>query len=157
MTRRLLLALIIGGALAGLADIAMAAIINRVGLDVIMRAIARGLLGRPAMQGGLPATILGLILQVAMSVLIALIYGLASLRLPVLTRRWAIGGLAYGVVVFVVMNWVVVPLSAIHALPRFKSLLYAAENLAAMFVFALIIAWFAHRGAGGPAREAVAA
>jgi hypothetical protein len=154
MTRKLLIALVVGGALAGLADIAMAAIINHVGLDVIMRAIARGLLGGPAMQGGLPVAILGLFLQVAMSVLIALIYGAASLRLPVLTRRWVTSGLAYGVVVFVVMNWVVVPLSAIHALPRFKSLLHAGENLLAMFVFALIIAFFAHRGASRDAEPA---
>ncbi len=151
MTRRFLMALVVGGAIAGLVDIAMAAAINVVGLDVIMRAIARGLLGRSAMTGGLPATILGLGLQVAMSVLIALIYGVASLKLPILTRRWVTFGLLYGVAVFVVMNWVVVPLSAVHVLPKFKTLLIAGENLAAMLVFALIITWFAHRGASEPA------
>ena len=69
MTRKLLWALVIGGALAGVADIGMAALINWVGLDVIMRAIARGLIGRQALTGGLPAAMLGLGLQVAMSVL----------------------------------------------------------------------------------------
>ena len=148
MTRRLLTAVVIGGAVAGLVDIAMAAVINQTGLEVIMRAIARGVLGGAAMQGGTLAALLGLALQVAMGALIGLIYGLAALKAPVLTRRWVAFGLLYGVAVFAVMNWVVVPLSAVGAAPKFTPPM-AAANLAAMIIFALMITVSAHRGARG--------
>jgi hypothetical protein len=151
MSPRFLTALVLGGVIAGLVDIAMASTINQMGIDIILRAIARGLLGRSAMQGGDAVGFLGLGLQVAMSVLIALIYGLASLKLPILIRRWVTFGLLYGLAVFVVMNWVVVPLSALHAAPKFKSLLFAGEHLTAMVVFAQIITRLAHKGASEPA------
>jgi hypothetical protein len=147
MTRKFLWALLLGGAIAGLVDIPMAAAIYHAPPDVIARSIARGLLGASAMQGGTPITILGIVLQAAMGSLIALIYGVISLKLPVLTRRWVTFGVLYGVVVFFVMNWVVVPLSAVHAQPKFASGLIIVENIAAMIVFSLIITGFAHRGA----------
>ena len=144
MVRRLLIATALGGAVAGLLDIAMAAAIYQTSLDVIMRSIARGLIGREAMQGGMSATLLGLGLQVLMGALIGVIYGAASLRAPILRRHWIGFGVLYGLVVFVVMNWVVVPLSAVHAQPKF-TLTVAALNIAAMIVFALVISASARR------------
>jgi hypothetical protein len=81
-------------------------------------------------------------LQWAMSGLIGAVYVLASLRLPILRRLWIAAGLAYGVVTFTVMNYVVVPLSAWGHLPRFTPASFA-ENLAAMLLFGLMIAGFA--------------
>ncbi len=43
--------------------------------------------------------------------IIAAIYVIASRALPVLRRRWVICGIAYGVVAYFVMTFVVVPLS----------------------------------------------
>jgi uncharacterized membrane protein YagU involved in acid resistance len=64
-----------------------------------------------------------------------------------LTRHWIGAGVLYGAVVFVVMEYVVVPLSAAGK-PHFTAL-SLAENLLAMFVFGLIVAFFARRvGAG---------
>ncbi|MBN9318559.1 MAG: hypothetical protein BGN86_03270 [Caulobacterales bacterium 68-7] len=146
MVRRLLVATALGGAVAGLLDIAMAAAIYQAPLDVIMRSIARGALGSAAMQGGMSATLLGLGLQVLMGALIGVIYGAASIRLPILRRHWVGFGVLYGIAVFVVMNWVVVPLSAVHAQPKFTPML-AALNIAAMIVFALVISASARRGA----------
>jgi ABC-type transport system involved in cytochrome c biogenesis permease component len=50
-----------------------------------------------------------------MSIVIAAIYGLASLCLSM--RMWIATGLTYGVCVFVVMTYVVVPLSAAPSRP----------------------------------------
>ncbi len=61
------------------------------------------------------------------------------MRLPVLYRRpWTFGAL-YGVGVYLVMTFVVVPLSAAnpHHLPSLKSV---ALNLVAMILFGLILA-----------------
>jgi hypothetical protein len=79
-------------------------------------------------------------------VLIAAIFVLAARRLPVLERRWIASGLAYGVVIFFVMNFVVVPLSAAAHAARFNAV-KSLENLLAMLLFGLIIAFFARERA----------
>jgi hypothetical protein len=137
-------AVLYGGFVAGSLDILAAALINRLDPLIIMRAIASGLLGRAAFQGGLPVAALGLLLQWAMSLLIAAIFVFAAGRMSWLGRRWITAGLLYGVVVFVVMEYVVVPLSA-AAKPHFTAL-SLVENLLAMWLFGLIVSFFA-RGA----------
>jgi uncharacterized membrane protein YagU involved in acid resistance len=136
-------AILYGGFIAGTIDIGAAALINRISPLVILRAIASGLLGREAFAGGMPVAWLGLGLQWAMSLLIAAIFVLAARRMSWLTRRWIGAGVLYGAVVFVVMEYVVVPLSAAGK-PHFTAL-SLAENLLAMFVFGLIVAFFARR------------
>ena len=85
-----------------------------------------------------------LVLQWAMSILIAAISVLAAARIPRLDRHWIPGGLLYGVVVFFVMSYVVVPLSA--AWPRHGFTAQAFfENLLAMLLFGLIVAFFQRR------------
>jgi uncharacterized membrane protein YagU involved in acid resistance len=84
---------------------------------------------------------LGLALQWAMSVLIAAIFVLASRGLLVLRRAWLTAGVAYGVVIFCVMNYLVVPLSAVEHAPHFTALSFA-ENMLAMLLFGVIIAFF---------------
>ena len=140
------LAVLYGGFVAGSLDILAAALINRVDPLVILRAIASGLLGRAAFQGGLPVAALGLLLQWTMSLLIAAIFVLAARRLAWMCRRWILAGLAYGVVVFVVMEFVVVPLSAAKN-PHFTAL-SLLENVLAMLLYGLIIAFFARRVRG---------
>ena len=92
-----------GGLVAGTVDIAAASLINMIDPLVILRAIASGLLGRAAFAGGLPVSLLGLVLQWAMSLLIAAIFVLAAQRLAWMRQRWVAAGLAYGLVVFVVL------------------------------------------------------
>lgn len=78
----------------------------------ILHSIAAGLLGRDASRaGGMPTAALGFILHFVNALIIAAIYVVASRALPVLRRRWVIGGLAYGVAAYFVMTFVVVPLS----------------------------------------------
>ena len=107
-----LLAILLGGFIAGTLDIGAAALINFVSPIPVLRFIAGGLLGKSAVAGGASIVFLGLILQWAMSLIIAAAFVVASRWLPILQRRWIVSGLAYGVVVFFVMNYVVMPLSA---------------------------------------------
>ena len=136
--------LVYGGLLAGTIDIGAASLINTISPLVILQAIASGLLGRAAFQGGAGVMVLGLLLQWGMSILIAAFFTLAALKWPSLARRWILWGTLYGVVVFVVMNYVVVPLSAAshkwtHPLSWF------IENGIAMLVFGWIVALTANR------------
>ncbi|GGE99852.1 hypothetical protein GCM10011611_01800 [Aliidongia dinghuensis] len=137
-------AVVAGGLVAGLVDIGAAALINRTSPVIILRAIASGVLGRAAYHGGLPAALLGLGLQCLMSVLIAAIYRAAVTWSPMLHRRWVLGGLAAGPVIFAVMNGIVVPLSRAWPRPHYTPVTIV-PNMAAMLLFGLIIAFFARR------------
>lgn len=144
MSPQLLSAILIGGMAAGILDIGAAAAINRASLVAILHVIASGLLGARALTGGTSVAVLGFVLQLAMSIVIAAIYGMASLWLPVLATMWVAGGLAYGVGVFAVMTYVVVPLSAAPRRPL-PGISKIGKDLLAMLAFGLIIAYVVHR------------
>ena len=142
-------AILCGGFVAGTIDIGAASIIS--GLDPvhIMKIVAGGLLGRSAFQGDATVAAIGMLLQWGMSLLIAAIFVFASRRLIAFRRRWIAAGVAYGVLVYFVMNYVVVPLSAIghRTFPHFV-LVGFCENMLAMLLFGVIVAWFAQRFLG---------
>ncbi len=137
-------AILLGGLIAGTVDIGAASLINGLSPVFISQFIAGGLLGKASLDGGMRTAALGVALQWAMSILIAAIYVLASTRLDALRRSWLLFGVLYGIPVYFVMEYVVVPLSAWHHVPKFVPLLFA-ENMLAMMVFGVIVAWFASR------------
>lgn len=140
-------AIVIGGLIAGTIDIGAAALISRVSPVLITHYIAMGAMGKAALSAGASAAYLGLVLQWMMSIVIAAIYWFVTARMPGLRARWWLGGLLAGPVIYVVMNFVVLPFSAapvtLHQMIAHFTLLKGAQNLAAMWVFALIIAFCA--------------
>jgi hypothetical protein len=132
--------ILVGGTIAGIVDIFAAATINHINPGFILQFIATGLIGKASLQGGAKTMVLGFVLQVGMSLIIAAVYGLASLRLPVLTRRPFSLGALFGVGVFIVMSFVVVPLSAAPHPKHAMSVNAICLNLAAMILFGLIVA-----------------
>lgn len=93
----------------------------------VLQSVASGVLGRAAVAGGAPTAALGLFLHFAIMSAIVALFVLASRRWSLLTPQAlppAIGcGIVYGIAVYVVMTYVVVPLSAspirTPALPQF--------------------------------------
>jgi hypothetical protein len=83
----------------------------------IFQSIAAGLLGRSAFSGGAPTAVLGVALHFFIAFLIVSTFVLASRHLTILTRAPIACGLVYGVVAYLVMNLVVVPLSAAGRAP----------------------------------------
>jgi hypothetical protein len=80
----------------------------------LFHAIASGLLGREAAAaGGLATAFLGAFLHYFIAFGIVTICYLASRKIPFLTRHPWIAGAIYGVLVYLFMNLVVIPLSAI--------------------------------------------
>jgi len=78
----------------------------------ILHSIAAGALGRDAARaGGVTTAALGLFLHFLVATLITTVYLVSSRLLPVLRRRWVICGIAFGVIAYFVMTFVVVPLS----------------------------------------------
>lgn len=135
-------AILAGGVIAATIDVGSAVLISGHSAGRILQTIAGGVLARASFEGGPRTVLLGLVLQELMGLLIAAIYVGAALRIPALLRRWALWGLAYGVAIFLVMNYVVVPLSAWHVVPHFSVASFCA-NLLAMLLFGLIVAFCA--------------
>jgi hypothetical protein len=141
---------IYAGLVAGTVDIGAACLINRVMPGPVLRFITSGLLGTP-LPHELWVYCLGMFLQWSMSIIIAGIFVLAANRLPLLLRRSFLAGIGYGVFVFVVMTFVVVPLSRAKSGP--VTALSLIENLLAMMIFGLIVAYIVRliRSPGSPA------
>lgn len=142
--RSILTAIALGGIVAATLDIGAAMLISGAGLTTILHFIASGLIGKAAFDGGAATAVLGAALQELMGLIIAAVFVLTSLVAPALRRAWVISGLGYGVVIYAVMNYVVMPLSAIGRVPKF-SVEAVIKNGLAMLAFGLIVAWFAKR------------
>jgi type VI protein secretion system component VasK len=65
---------------------------------------------------------------------------MANEFVPYLRRHWIHAGLLYGVITFFVMNYAVVPLSAVGKVHAFTSR-WVIENMLAMLLFGLIITY----------------
>jgi hypothetical protein len=113
--RGLLLGTVAVGVLDGLDAIVFFGLRSGATPDRVFKGIAAGLLGPAARQGGWPMAALGVGLHFLIAFLIVLVYFAASRVWPVLIRRAFLCGMLYGLGVYAVMNYVVVPLSAIGA------------------------------------------
>ena len=116
----------------------------------ILQSIAAGLLGREtAVAGGLATAMLGLGLHFFIAFVIVLTYHLVSRRLRALATQPVIFGVLYGLAVYAVMNFGVLPLSA--APPRAAPAGAVLANGVLIHIFgvglpaASTAAW-AHRG-----------
>lgn len=105
-----------GGVVVGILDGLFALIFYGLILGVkpirIFQSVASGLLGKASYDGGVPTFLLGILLHFVVASCIAAVYYLASLKLPILIRRAVVCGLIYGVLAYLGMNYVVIPLSA---------------------------------------------
>ena len=148
----LVIAILLGGLIAGTVDIGAASLINMANPLSVMRAIASGVIGKGAHGGGLPVELLGLLLQWGMGMIIVAIYMLTTAKWPAMRRRWIPTGILAGVVIYFVMVYLVLPLSAAPFRQEFSLAAFIKnfaldadfiKNMLAMMLFGLIVAFFA--------------
>lgn len=149
--RSALKTIVIAGLTAGALDIAYAFIIwglRGVTPIRIGQSIASGLLGREAAVGGGTGTgLLGLLLHFILATIIAAIYYGAARNIRLLVDRAVPFGIAYGLVTYGVMNYVVMPLSAIGAVgDSGPAYIRITGVLVHMFLIGLPIALITRRG-----------
>jgi uncharacterized membrane protein YagU involved in acid resistance len=137
--RRLVLIAVAAGIVAGITNLVAAAVIFGGTMTHGFQMIASGLLGAEAFSGGLKAAVLGAGLHFAISVAAAALYLWAALRHRALIRHWLVGGVVFGVLAYLVMNAVVVPLSR-AANPDFSFGVIVKELLAHTVLFGVPIA-----------------
>jgi hypothetical protein len=139
---KLLRPVLLGGAIAGTLD----KISGFISFGLKSRqAIAAGLIGRSAaFQGGAATWLLGMMLHFLIAFTAAAIYCLASRKLKFLADHWLVSGLFYGVAVFLVMNLVVLPLSALHLAGPYQLRGLIQGILGHMVMVGLPISWSLH-------------
>jgi hypothetical protein len=105
-----------GGLVAGTLDITYACVFwgVKAGVPVrrIFQSVAAGLLGKASFEGGAATAALGLGLHYFIACSMAVAYYLVSRRVPALGERPVAYGAAYGLLLYGIMNYIVVPLSA---------------------------------------------
>lgn len=108
-------AILWGGLIAGCMDITAACIST--GLQsgrspqFVLQSVASGILGTDSYSGGLRSSALGLAIHFFIAYTWCTVYFLASRVFTILTRLAVICGLLYGIVVWLFMNGIVLPLT----------------------------------------------
>ena len=77
----------------------------------IFQTVASGVLGRASYEGGVKTLLLGVLIHFVVATCIAAVFYFVSLKLPVLIRHAVFSGLIYGMLAYLGMNYVVIPLS----------------------------------------------
>lgn len=118
---RILWGILLGGLVAGALDIAYAItaygpLSYHVPAARILQSVAAGWIGRDAAQaGGVNTAAFGLASHFLLATLMAAVFVFAAQRFRALIASPILWGVVYGLILYVAMNYVVVPLSAAGA------------------------------------------
>ena len=139
------------GLIAGTLDISENLIFNafrHITPTMVFQYIASGLTGPWAFRAGAASVVVGVAIHYSIALVWTVVYWLASRRVPVVIRRPVMSGLVYGGAVYVVMNWVVLPLTRV---PRAHAAMSLASRisgvLALLFCIGVTIAVLVQREA----------
>jgi hypothetical protein len=113
-TNKIGAAIVLGGLTAGTLDFMAAMGIYHLSAQTVGKSIACGWFGKSAMQGGWDVAVSGIASHYAILLGAAALYVLAAAAEPALRRRAWIAGPLFGLGVYLVMHFVIVPLSAAH-------------------------------------------
>ncbi|MFL5297131.1 MAG: hypothetical protein ACJ798_12190 [Phenylobacterium sp.] len=139
---RVAAAIIGGGLMAGAFDFTVACVESGLPPVTIGKAVARGWFGKAAMQGGLDVAMIGMASHFTIVLAFAAAFVLASLREPALRRWFFVAGPLYGAVIFDIMRFIVLPISAAgYAMPKPPVLFF--EFAGHVFLVGLVIAAWA--------------
>lgn len=137
-----LMAVLVGGLIAGALDITYAFIVygplaHAVGISTstspegVLQSVAGGWMGHDAASaGGLQTALIGLGTHFMIALIMAAVFVFFAGRIGALSKSPILWGFLYGLVLFVVMNYAVVPLSA-AATGEFATAANAGERIAA--------------------------
>jgi len=146
---RALRAILVGGLIAGTIDISYACIFSylRRGTSPVrvLQSVASGALGQDSFKGGARTAALGLLFHFLIATIAAAVYYLASRPLSFLVNHAFICGPLYGVCIYLVMNFIVLPLSAIGSRPALPLPVLISGLLIHMFGIGLPIALIVRR------------
>jgi uncharacterized membrane protein YagU involved in acid resistance len=79
----------------------------------VFQYIASGLIGRQAFQSGWASVLLGIALHYIIALIWTAVFYVIARKFTIVMRRPVLSGLLYGGVVYLIMNFIVVPLSGV--------------------------------------------
>jgi uncharacterized membrane protein YagU involved in acid resistance len=145
---------ILGGLVLGTTDLTFACTFAGISSGAspvrVFQAVAAGVLGKASFTGGAAAASLGVALHYVIAIAMALTYYAVSRRYPMLARRPIACGIPYGILLYLIMNLVVLPLSAV-GMPSFANTLCVTLSVNMHMAFGVICgvtARIASRAAG---------
>ena len=138
----------LGGLVAGTFDITFACTFWAIKIGArpprIFQSVAAGLLGRASFQGGVKTAALGLFLHYFIATTMSVFYYFAARLWAPLHKYPLRCGAVYGLGLWVVMNYVVLPLSATSR-GSTDTVWVTLSILVHMFLIGVPIAWFTQR------------
>ena len=146
-TSGILPATLLGGLLAGALDLTFACVLSGASPYRVGKYVGGGWVGLDAAKaGGWDIAILGIASHFGLALIFAAFYVIVSRMIPLLRSQWIVCGLLYGAALYLFMNWVVVPMSALHRDPStITAKSFAINIIGQMILFGLPIAYAAQR------------
>lgn len=147
-------AVLSGGLLGGTLDILFAvsfAAWRGIAPLRLLQTVASGLFGQTAFEGGLATAACGLLLHFGLSLAWATGLLVLARRHPAIVRNPYLAAVVFGMVVFLAMRLLVLPLSAFPFPVTFKPLAAGLDLASHMFLFGLPIAFAIRRAVMGAA------
>jgi hypothetical protein len=117
----------------------------------ILQGIASGIYGKASFEGGTRTMLIGLALHFFIAAVVVAVYFLASRYLAILNRHPILTGAIYGGLVYLFMNFVVLPLAGMA--PRFTTFSVVNQLFCHIVLIGIVTGLFA-RGLYVGAREA---
>jgi hypothetical protein len=136
--------ILLAGLVAGVLDISDALIFFYFHSNVppmrLFQGIASGLIGKSAFGGGLSKAVLGLVMHFCIATFWAAVFVIAARSLPVLRRHAIAAGVVYGLIVYAIMNYLVLPHTHARPLPTTASVAVLNGICAIVFCIGLPVA-----------------
>ncbi|HUE42470.1 MAG TPA: hypothetical protein VMP12_02850 [Candidatus Sulfotelmatobacter sp.] len=113
-------AVLVGGGTAAFLDGLTATVdfgMRGVSFTRLWQGVASGALGPSSFQHGAATAVLGLFFHTLIAMTAALVFNLAASYVPALFAHFIFAGVAYGIVVYLFMTFVVIPLSVLPHRP----------------------------------------
>jgi hypothetical protein len=110
--KRVARAIASGVAVAGTLDLLSAfgfSAVKGIGPVEVLHFVASGPFGDAMKEGGLATALLGVLVHYALMTAMVTIFTLAAIRIPAILKHPLVGGMLYGLAIYLVMYWIVVP------------------------------------------------
>lgn len=135
--------IVVGGLVAGVLDLDYAFLwsgLRGTSPQRLLQSVSSGLLGSSAFERGVPSALLGLVCHFVVAFGATTVYFLAARRIAFLTEHPVVAGMIFGILVYLFMNFVVIPLSAFPIALKFPPLVLLRGFVSHAFLVGLPIA-----------------
>jgi hypothetical protein len=137
-------AIVVTGLIAGTLDITTAMIVYKVPPFPMGRFIASGAFGKDAFSGGTPMALLGILFHYIIAFSWTILFFILYPKIPLLGKNKYVTGVLYGIMVWLVMNLVILPMTNVTR-GEMKLIPSLIGMVILIFMIGLPISILAHR------------